>query len=185
MDNVLIAAVVLAVLLAVYMITVYNKFIVLRNRVENQGAQIDVQLKRRADLIPNLVETVKGYAKHEKDTFENIAKYRSNVLSAADITESNRANNELSRELNRILAVSESYPELKADTHFAKLQQELFDTEDKIAKSRQFYNDIVTKYNTQIMLFPKSIFAGIFRFKKIELLEASVEERKNVEIGRD
>lgn len=170
------------IIIAVCAIGAYNSFIKLKNRIENQAAQIDVQLKRRADLIPNLIETTKGYAKYEKSTLENITRCRSNVLNAKNTMESYQANSELSRELSRIIAVSESYPELKANENFLRLQSELSETEDKIAKSRQFYNDVVTKYNTQIMLFPKSIFAGMFGFKKCELMEAAAEERKNVQI---
>ncbi|MCM1158623.1 MAG: LemA family protein [Clostridium sp.] len=174
--------VVVAVLMVIYAVTAYNSFTVLKNRIENQGAQIEVQLKRRADLIPNLIETAKGYAKFEKGTLENITRLRGNVVNAANARESYAANNELGREFNRIMAVSENYPELKANSNFMKLQEELSETEEKIAKSRQFYNDVVTKYNTAIMLFPKSLFAGIFGFKKIELLEASAEEKKSVKI---
>ena len=182
MNYVLIAAAVILVLIIGYAIGVYNKLTTLKNRIENQGAQVDVQLKRRADLIPNLLETTKGYAKYEKSTLENIARLRGNVMNAKTAEEAYSANNALGRELGRIIAVSENYPELKANGNFTRLMQELSDTEEKIAKSRQFYNDVVTKYNTQIMLFPKSFFAGMFGFKKHSLLEAAAEERKSVKI---
>ncbi|MCM1497714.1 MAG: LemA family protein [Clostridium sp.] len=174
--------VVVAVVLVIYAIAVYNSLTVLKNRVENQGAQIEVQLTRRADLIPNLLEIAKGYAKFEKSTLENITRLRSNVVNAANMKESYMANDALGKEVGRILAVSENYPELKANSNFMKLQEELAETEDKIAKSRQFYNDVVTKYNTAVMLFPKSLFAGLFGFQKHELLEASSEKKKSVEI---
>lgn len=178
-----IALAAVSVLMIGYAISVYNKLTTLRNRVENQGAQVDVQLKRRADLIPNLLETTKGYAKYEKSTLDNITRLRGSVMNAKTAEEAYSANNALGRELGRIIAVSENYPELKANGNFTRLMRELSDTEEKIAKSRQFYNDVVTKYNTQISLFPKSFFAGIFGFKKHSLLEAAAEERTNVQIS--
>lgn len=177
-------AVVVIIILAV-IIKMYNGLVVLKNRVENQGAQVEVQLKRRADLIPNLIESTKGYANYEKGTLEKVAELRSKVLNASNASESYQASNALGRELNQILVHSEAYPELKANANFMKLQEELSDTEDKIVKARQFYNDTVTKYNTQIMMFPTSIFAGMFGFKKEELLEAAPEERQSIKIEAD
>ena len=177
----IIIAVVVVLILAI-IIKIYNGLVVLKNRVENQGAQVEVQLKRRADLIPNLIETTKGYANYEKATLERVTELRSKVLNASSASESYQASNALGRELNQILVHSENYPELKANTNFMKLHEELADTEDKIVKARQFYNDTVMKYNTQIMMFPKSVFAGIFGFKKFDLLEATPEEKKSVEI---
>lgn len=182
MKIIVIIAIVLVIMLLGALIKIYNGFVVLRNRVENQGAQIEVQLKRRADLIPNLIETTKGYANYEKETLTTVTELRSKVLNAATAKESYEASNALERQLAHIMALSENYPELKANANFLNLQAELSDTEDKIVKSRQFYNDIVTKFNTEIMLFPKSIFAGIFGFKKFELLEAAPEERESVKI---
>ena len=163
----------------------YNGMVVLRNRVENQGAQIEVQLKRRADLIPNLIETTKGYASYEQQTLTQVTELRSKVLSATSPAESYNAGEALGHEVSRMLAIGEKYPELKADTNFLQLQKELADTEDKIVKARQFYNDTVTKYNTAIMMFPRSVFAGMFGFKKMELLEASDSERQAIRMNSD
>lgn len=182
---ILIVVGVIVVLLIACAIKMYNSLIVLKNRVENQGAQIEVQLKRRADLIPNLIETTKGYAKYEKGTLMAVTELRSKVLNAASTEESYQANAELNKEVSRIMAVSENYPELKANTNFLQLQKELADTEDKVVKARQFYNDVVTKYNTEIMLFPKSIFAGMFGFKKVALLEATAQERESIKMDAD
>lgn len=176
---------ILIVILIAAIIKIYNGFIVLKNRVENQGAQVDVQLKRRADLIPNLIETTKGYANYEKGTLTAVTELRNKVLHASNTNEAYQANAKLNKNLSQIMAISESYPELKANTNFLKLQKELSDTEEKITKARQFYNDVVTKYNTEIMLFPKSIFAGMFGFRKCTLLEASAEEKENVKIEAD
>ena len=153
--------------------------------MENQGAQVDVQLKRRADLIPNLIETTKGYANYEKGTLTAVTELRNKMVNASNMGEAYQANVELNKELARIMVISENYPELKANSNFMKLQNELSDTEEKIAKARQFYNDVVTKYNTQIMLFPKSIFAKMLGFKKNALLEATEKEKESVKIEAD
>ena len=179
-----IAAVVVVLFLA-YIIKTYNGLIVLKNRVENQGAQVDEQLKRRADLIPNLIETTKGYANYEKGTLTAVTELRNKMVNASNMDEAYQANVELNKELARIMVISENYPELKANSNFMKLQNELSDTEEKIAKARQFYNDVVTKYNTQIMLFPKSIFAKMLGFKKNALLEATEKEKESVKIEAD
>lgn len=171
--------------IAIAVIRCYNGMVVLRNRVENQGAQIEVQLKRRADLIPNLIETTKGYASYEQQTLTQVAELRSKVLSAASPAESYTAGEALGHEASRMLAIGEKYPELKANANFLQLQKELADTEDKIVKARQFYNDTVTKYNTAIMMFPRSAFAGIFGFKKMELLEAAASERQTTRMNGD
>lgn len=171
--------------IAIAVIRCYNGMVVLRNRVENQGAQIEVQLKRRADLIPNLIETTKGYASYEQQTLTQVTELRSKVLSAASPAESYMAGEALGHEASRMLAIGEKYPELKANSNFLQLQKELADTEDKIVKARQFYNDIVTKYNTAIMMFPRSAFAGIFGFKKMELLEAAASERQATRMNGD
>lgn len=179
-----IAAVVVVLFLA-YIIKTYNGLIVLKNRVENQGAQVDVQLKRRADLIPNLIETTKGYANYEKGTLTAVTELRNKMVNASNMDEAYQANVELNKELAQIMVISENYPELKANSNFMKLQNELSDTEEKIAKARQFYNDVVTKYNTQIMLFPKSVFAKMLGFKKNALLEATEKEKESVKIEAD
>ena len=169
---------VVVILLIIAVIKTYNHMVVLRNRVDNQGAQIEVQLKRRADLIPNLLETTKGYAHYEQETLSKITELRSRVLNA-----SFEAGNALGREISHILAVGEQYPELKANQNFLQLQSELKETENKIVMARQFYNDTVTKYNTAIMMFPRSIFAGLFGFRQKDLLAASEEERQAVHIN--
>jgi len=162
---------------AILVVGVYNSLIRLRNRVENAWAQIEVQLKRRNDLIPNLVETVKGYAKHEKSVFENVTKARSAVMSAGNVSETAEASNFLSSTLKSLFAVSENYPELKANENFIRLQDELTGTEDKIAYARQFYNDITTRYNIRIQTVPSSIVAALFKFSKKVLFEAPQSER--------
>lgn len=176
---------VIIVILILGIIKMYNGLVVLKNRVDNQGAQVEVQLKRRADLIPNLIETTKGYANYEKGTLTEVTELRSKMMNASDTSEAYQINAKLSREVSKIIAVSENYPELKANTNFMRLQQELSETEDKIAKARQFYNDIVTKYNTAIMLFPKSIFAAMFGFGKNPLLEATAQERESIKIDEN
>ncbi len=168
---------VIALLVAVFVFSIYNKLIALRNRVENAWAQVDVQLKRRFDLIPNIVETVKGYAKHEKSVFDEVTKARSAWMSASTVGEAAQASNMLTNALKSLFAVAEAYPELKANENFKQLQQELSQTEDKIAYSRQFYNDTVMKYNISIQQIPNNIVAGMFHFEKKELLEIAEEEK--------
>jgi len=164
---------------AVYL---YNALIVKRNRVKTAWAQIDVQLKKRADLVPNLVETVKGYAKHEKSVFENVTNARSAMLNAKTAKESAAAENMMSAALKSLFAVAEAYPELKANENFKQLQLDLNDIESKIAYSRQFYNDSVYDYNNAVMQFPNNIFAGIFGFKQEEFFRAEGAERENVKV---
>ncbi len=151
-------------LIAFFLIATYNKLVTIRQRVRNSWAQVDVQLKRRYDLIPNLVNTVKGYASHERETLENVIKARSMAVEAGSVKEQSGAENMLTGALRQLLAVSERYPDLKADGNFRKLQDELTNTEEKIAFSRQFYNDIVMKFNTAIQRFPTNIIAGMFGF---------------------
>jgi LemA protein len=176
MDGLLILLV--FVVVAALGIGIYNSLIRLRNRVENAWAQIEVQLKRRNDLIPNLVETVKGYAKHEKGLFENITKARSAVMSAGGVSEKAEASNFLSSTLKSLFAVAENYPDLKANKNFITLQDELSKTEDKIAYARQFYNDITMRYNIKIQSVPSNIIAGLFNFEKKVLFEAAEAERE-------
>lgn len=170
------------ILLAVYFIATYNGFVVLKTRIQEALSGIDVQLKRRADLIPNLVETVKGYAKHEKEVFENVTAARSALLSAQTPADKAEANNQLTGALKTLFAVAENYPELKASNNFIQLQQELTDTEDKVAYSRQFYNSNVTDFNTKVATFPSSIIANMFGFKPFEFFTASDEDRKKVDV---
>lgn len=169
----LIVVIVIVVLLVIYIISMYNKFVSLRNRVDNAWAQIDVQLQRRADLIPNLVETVKGYAKHESETLEAVTNARSAVSNAGTPAEAMDANNVLTSTLKSLFAVAESYPDLKANTNFIELQNELSQTEDKISYMRQSFNDVVMKYNNAIQQFPGNIFAGIFNFKTRDMFDAA------------
>ncbi len=173
------------VIIILAIIGMYNGLIRVRNQVKNAWAQIDVQLKRRNDLIPNLIETVKGYMKHEKTVLENITKARSAIMSAKSVNESAKASNMMSDTLKSLFAVSENYPQLKANENFKQLQEELSGTENKIAYSRQFYNDIVMTYNTKIETFPGNVFASMFGFKQEQSFEATAEEKKNVKVSFD
>jgi LemA protein len=174
---VVLAIVVIAVL---WVIGAYNGLVGMRNGVKNAWAQIDVQLKRRYDLIPNLVETVKGYAKHERETFEMVTNARNlaQKASGAGAAERGKVEGELGMALGRLLAVAEAYPELKANTNFLALQEELTSTENKISFSRQFYNDTVLKFNNKIQMFPSNVIAGMFSFKTGEFFEVNVPEQK-------
>ncbi len=173
----------IVILVIIYAISIYNSFKTIENRVENAWSQIDVQLQRRFDLIPNFVETVKGYMTHESETFEKIAKLRTSWANTQSITDKANIDNQLSGALKTIMAVSENYPDLKANQNFADLSEELRNTENKISFSRQFYNDTVTKYNTKLELFPSNIIANMFNFKPHELFNAENEEaRKNVKV---
>lgn len=152
-------------LIVVFLIGIYNSLVKLRQRVKNSWAQVEVQLRRRYDLIPNLVNTVKGYAQHEKETFEKVTEARTKAMSAGTVGEQSQAENMLTGALRSLFAVAEAYPELKANTNFLQLQTELSDTESKIAFSRQFYNDTVQSYNTKIELFPNNLVAGTMGFQ--------------------
>lgn len=167
-----IIAIVVVVAIALWLVLVYNNLVSLRNRIDNAWAMIDVQLQRRYDLIPNLVETVKGYAKHEKSTFEMVTKARSAMLSAKTPGEKARADNMITSALKSVFAVAEAYPALRASENFKELQEELSGTESKIAFSRQFYNDNVMAYNTSIQTFPSNLIAGVFGFMQREFFEA-------------
>lgn len=159
----------------VFFVGIYNALVTLRNRCQNAWAQVDVQLKRRYDLIPNLVETVKGYAKHESETFQNVTEARSNAMNAQTVKEQGQAENMLSGALKSLFAVSESYPDLKANQNFLMLQEELAGTEGKIAYSRQFYNDSVMKFNTKQQVFPSNVVANMFKFEEMEYFEIDEE----------
>ncbi len=182
MSTTLIILLVLGVLLG-YVVMVYNSLATMRVRIKEAWSQIDVQLKRRADLIPNLVETVKGYASHEKEVFENVTKARSAVLSATTTQQAAEADNMLTQALKSVFAVAEAYPDLKASQNFLNLQTELSDTESKIAYSRQFYNATVRDFNTKTVTFPSSIIASIFGFKQEDFFEATEGERQNVKVA--
>ena len=174
---------IIVVLIILIFIKLYNDLISLRQKVKNGWSQIDVQLQRRFDLIPNLVETVKGYMEHESDVLTKVAELRTSWANATSVKEKYELDGELSGALKTIMAVSENYPELKANENFSQLQEELQNTENKIAFSRQFYNDITTKYNTKLEVVPSNIIASMFHFEPAELFEAeSQEARKNVKV---
>ena len=174
---------IVVILIIAWIISVYNGLISSRQKVENAWSQIDVQLERRFDLIPNFVETVKGYMTHESETFEKIAQLRTSWANSSTVGEKAKLDGELSGALKTIMAVSENYPELKANQNFSELSEELRNTENKISFSRQFYNDSVTMYNTKLELFPSNIVAGMFNFQKRDLFAAESDEaRKNVKV---
>jgi len=179
-STIIIAAVVGAlVLFALYL---YNTLISAKLRVSEAFSHIDVQLKRRADLIPNLIETVRGYAKHEKSTFEKVTQLRTSLMQAKSPEKKAEINNMLTDALKSIFAVAEGYPQLRASENFKALQEELEDTENKIAYARQFYNSNVLDYNTKLQVFPNVIFARILNFKPAQFFGATEEERKTVKV---
>ena len=176
-------AIIILVVIVIAIIGMYNNLVQLKIKVDNAWSQIDVQLQRRFDLIPNFVETVKGYMTHEKETFEKIANLRTSWANTNSISEKAKLDGELSTALKTIMAVSESYPDLKANQNFADLSEELRNTENKISFARQFYNDTVTMYNTKLEVFPSNLIAKMFNFKARDLFEAeSAEARKNVKV---
>jgi len=161
----------IAIILVVWIVAMYNRFVRLVNRAKEAWADIDVQLKRRYDLIPNLVETVKGYATHEREAFENVTKARAAAMGAQSVAEHGKAENMLSGALKSLFAVAEAYPDLKANQNFLELQRELSDTENKVQAARRFYNGNVRDLNIGIESFPGNIIAGVFRFSKMEFFE--------------
>jgi LemA protein len=173
----LIIVVVLVVLLGLYLVITYNGLVSLRNRIENAWAQIDVQLKRRYDLIPNLVETVKGYASHERETLDAVITARNAGINASGPGQQAEAENQITGALKSIFALSEAYPDLKANQNFAQLQDEMTGTEGRIAYARQFYNDTVYRYNTKIQSFPANVLANSFRFREREYFQADDASR--------
>ena len=176
-------ALIIIVLLVIAIIGIYNNLVRLRQKVKNSWSQIDVQLQRRFDLIPNLVDTVKAYMKHEDDVFTKVSELRTAWANANTVAEKANLDNELSGALKTIMAVSENYPDLQANQNFSELQQELQNTENKISFSRQFYNDSVTMYNTKLEVIPSNIIASMFNFKPEELFKVESEEaRKNVKV---
>lgn len=178
----LIVIIVVIVLLGIFVMSSYNSLVRSRNRVRDQFSQIDIQLKRRADLIPNLVETVKGYAKHEKGTLEDVIKARNTYLSSSSENDKIQASGEMEKAISKLFALAESYPDLKANTNFLELQKQLNETEDKISYARQFYNDSVLMYNNSVETFPTNIIASMFGFKINAFFEAKEEERQNVQV---
>jgi len=177
---------VVAGLLVGYVIWTYNRLVRLRIRCENGWSQIDVQLKRRYDLIPNLVETVQGYADHERQTLEAVIEARGQAIDATGIAAQGQAENLLTAMLGRLFALSEAYPDLKADGNFMQLQEELVSTENKIGYARQHYNDVVARFNTMIQVFPASIIAGMFKFQQRSFFEVeTAAERRVVNVNFD
>ena len=175
---------VILIVVIAYMVITYNNLVVARQKVKNAWSQIDVQLQRRFDLIPNFVETVKGYMAHEKDTLAKVTELRTSWANAGTVNEKAELNNQLSGALKTIMAVSENYPDLKANQNFLDLQEELRNTENKISFSRQFYNDSVTIYNTKLEVFPSNIIAGFFKFSAETLFATESDEaRKNVKVN--
>ncbi len=179
MTGLIIVLVVIAVVV-LFVISMYNSLIQLRNRVKNAWSQIDVQLKRRHDLIPNLLETVKGYMKHEREIMENITKYRSQAMDAKSVGDKAQAEGLLSGALGQLRVQVENYPDLKANQNFLALQEELTSTENKISYSRQSYNDQVLFYNNKIQMFPSNIIAGMFKFNEEEFFEVEDEKERAV-----
>lgn len=182
MDFSLIVIGIIILVIAGWFLMTYNSLVTLRNRVRESWSQIDVQLKRRSSLIPNLVEAVKGYAKHEKSVFEEVTKARSAMMGAKNPGRAAAANDMLTGALKSLFAVAEAYPELKASENFKELQEELSDTETKVAASRQFYNTNVLDLNNSIEMLPSSLIASMFGFTKEEFFKASEEEKKDVEV---
>jgi LemA protein len=178
-----IVIVVIVVLIVGFFWLGYNGLVKRRNQVDNAWSQIDVQLKRRHDLIPNLVETVKGYAAHERGTFEAVTNARANAINAQSPAEQAQAENVLSGALKSLFAVAEAYPDLKANQNFLNLQEELTSSEDRVAYARQYYNDSVLSYNTQIQKFPTVLLAGMFHFEKREFFDAAPEETETPQVS--
>jgi LemA protein len=177
-----IVIVALLVLVGLFFWIGFNGLVKRRNQVDNAWSQIDVQLKRRHDLIPNLVETVKGYAAHERGTFEAVTNARANAINAQSPQDQAQAENVLSGALKSLFAVAEAYPDLKANQNFLNLQEELTASEDKVAYARQYYNDSVLNYNTQIQKFPTVLLAGMFHFEKREFFDAAPEDTEPVQV---
>jgi LemA protein len=173
---------IIIIVIAAWVVAMYNGLVVLRNRIENAWSQIDVQLKRRTDLIPNLVETVKGYASHEKEVFTRVTEARAALVHAEGVADQAQANNMLTGALKTLFAVAENYPDLKANQNFMMLQEELSGTESKIAYARQFYNDTVLKYDNKRETFPSNIIANLFGFKDREYFEVPEADREPVKV---
>lgn len=173
---------IVVILIVAYVISVYNNLVSLRNKADDQYSQIDVELKRRFDLVPNLVETVKGYAKHEKETLEEVMQARNSYVTANDMAGQLKADGELTHAISKLFALTENYPDLKANEGFNNLQNELSEIEQKIVYARGFYNDSVMKLNNKIQMFPSNLVANMFGFKKRDYFEAQASERENVKV---
>lgn len=179
---IMIIGIVVALIVVGYVIETYNSLVKLRNQVKDQWSQVDVLLKRRTDLIPNVVETVKGFAKHEEETLEKVISARNGLVNSKTKNEEMQADNQLTEALGRIMLLTEAYPELKANTNFLQLQDELSKTEDKIQYARQFYNDIVLKYKNKLETFPSNLIASSFKFEQEQYFEVSEKDRENVKV---
>ncbi|MEY2472085.1 MAG: LemA protein [Actinomycetota bacterium] len=180
--GIVIVLIVVIVIVGLVLMGMYNRLVRLRNRIENAWSQIDVQLQRRHDLIPNLVETVKGYAAHEKGVLESVTQARANAVNAQGPADKAAAENVLTGALKSLFAVSEAYPDLKANQNFLSLQEELTSSEDKVAYARQFYNDTVRSYNTSLQSFPTNVMAKQFGFSEREYYEAGDDSRGPVQV---
>ena len=175
--------IIIVVLILIYLGSTYNSFVVLRNRVKDQWAQIDVQLKRRFDLIPNLVETVKGYTKHESETLEAVIKARNTYVSATLPEDQMKADGELTQAISKLFALTESYPDLKANADFLNLQRNLNEIENKLSYARTSYNNAVTSFNNAVESVPSNIIAKIFSFEKKDLFQIESEKRENIKVN--
>ncbi len=178
----LIVLLIVLAFVVIYAIATYNSLVGLRNKVSDQWSQIDVELKRRFDLIPNFVNTVKGYASHESETLEKVIEARNSYLSAGSKEDAMNADNMLTGTLNKLFALTESYPELKANENFLDLQRQLEETENKISYARKFYNDSALQLNNKVDMFPSNIVASMFKIKKVEFFKAQEAERENVKV---
>ena len=172
----------IVILIFIYILVQYNGFVKLTNMVEEAFSTMDVYLKKRWDLIPNLVEAVKGYAKHEKDVLEEVVKLRNLSYDKMNLTDKINTNEKLNGELSRVMILAENYPDLKASENFSALSKQLIQIEDEIANSRKYYNAVVRKYNTKIQMFPSNIIAKIFGFNVFRMFEAGAEERNNTKV---
>lgn len=170
------------VLIIIYVFTLYNSFVKLNNKVKEAFSTMDVYLKKRWDLIPNLVETVKGYSKHEKDTLKEVVELRNSAYDKMSVEEKIKTNEQLSSGINKIMALAEAYPDLKANENFKDLSNQLTKVEDDIANSRKYYNGVIRIYNNKVEMFPSNIFAGLFGYKSKTMFEASASERENVKL---
>ena len=182
MSVLLIVILVVVVLVLLWFIGVYNSLVSLKNKVKNQFSQIDVQLKKRYDLIPNLVETVKGYTKHETETLEKVMEARNGYASAKTDSEKVESANELSKQVTKLFALAEAYPDLKANSNFLSLQNDLKEIEDKISYARQFYNDSVLSYNNKVQMVPSNIVANMTGFTKAAFFEADEKDKEKPEV---
>ena len=169
-------------LIIIYAFALYNSFVKLNNKVKEAFSTMDVYLKKRWDLIPNIVETVKGYAKHEKDTLKEVVELRNSAYDKMSDDEKIKTNEQLSSGISKIMALAEAYPDLKANENFKDLSKELSKVEDDIANSRKYYNGVVRIYNNKVEMFPSNIFAGLFGYKSKAMFEASANERENVKV---